>query len=158
MVGRAWFYERHGIPMPAEGEELLMDEPEETPDPVDPAQPPGDKPPGAKPPVKNPPAKKPAVSAADAAVPLTVDLLSESVLEGLTGVSREWLSPVRPFFDRLAALAMSRHVTDEDFLSALEKARRELPEIFDLMDTQALEEAFSQAISSAALAGSVSRP
>lgn len=89
--------------------------------------------------------------------PLTVDHLSEAVLEGLTGVSREWLSPVRPFFDRLAALAMSKQVTDEDFLAALEKAQTQLPEIFDLMDTEALEAAFSNAISSAALAGSVSR-
>lgn len=99
------------------------------------------------------------VAAADATVSesLTVDQLSESVLEGLTGVSREWLSPVRPFFDRLAALAMSKQVTDEDFLAALEKAQTQLPEIFDLMDSRALEDAFSNAISSAALAGSVSR-
>jgi len=89
--------------------------------------------------------------------PLTVDKLSSAVLEGLTGVSREWLAPVRPFFDRLAALAMSKQVTDEDFLAALEKAQKELPEIFDLLDTQALEDAFTNAISSAALAGSTSR-
>ena len=97
------------------------------------------------------------VAAADASGPLTVEQLSTAVLEGLTGVSREWLAPVRPFFDRLAALAMSKQVTDEDFLAALEKAQSQLPEIFDLMDTQALEEAFSNAIGSAALAGSVSR-
>ena len=78
------------------------------------------------------------------------------MLEGLTGVSSEWLAPVRPFFDRLAALAMSKHVTDEDFLLALQKAQQQLPEIFDLMDTQALQQAFENAISSAALAGSVS--
>jgi hypothetical protein len=89
--------------------------------------------------------------------PLTVDKLSSAVLEGLTGVSREWLAPVRPFFDRLAALAMSKQVTDEDFLAALEKAQQQLPELFDLLDTQALEEAFANAIGSAALAGSVSR-
>lgn len=97
------------------------------------------------------------VAAADASGPLTVDQLSESVLEGLTGVSREWLAPVRPFFDRLAALAMSKQVTDEDFLAALEKAQTQLPEIFDLMDTEALQSAFEAAIGSAALAGSVSR-
>ena len=98
------------------------------------------------------------VAAADASEkPLTIDQLSESVLTGLTGVTREWLKPVRPYFDRLAALAMSKQVTDEDFIAALEKSQRELPEIFDLMDAQALEDAFMAAISSAALAGSVSR-
>jgi len=88
---------------------------------------------------------------------MTVDRLSSAVLEGLTGVSREWLSPVRPFFERLAALAMAKQVTDEDFLAALEKGRRELPELFDVLDKQALEEAFENAIGSAMLAGSASR-
>lgn len=99
------------------------------------------------------------VAAADAGgePPLTVDRLSSAVLEGLTGVSREWLSPVRPFFERLAALAMAKQVTDEDFLAALEKGRRELPELFDVLDKQALEEAFENAIGSAMLAGSTSR-
>ena len=97
------------------------------------------------------------VSAGDAGELLTVDQLAAAVLEGLTGVTREWLSPVRPAFERLAALAMSRQVTDEDFLAALEKARRELPELFDVLDTGALEEAFENAIGSAMLAGSVSR-
>lgn len=84
----------------------------------------------------------------------TPDRLSAAVLEGLTGVSRQWLGPVRPFFDRLAALAMSNTVTDEDFLAALEKARAELPELFEVLDTQALEEAFEEAVGSAMLAGS----
>ena len=99
------------------------------------------------------------VAAADSTIKesLTVDQLSESVLEGLTGVSRDWLAPVKPFFDRLAALAMSKQVTDEDFIAALENAQTQLPEIFDLMDRRALEDAFMAAISSAALAGSVSR-
>jgi phage gp29-like protein len=98
------------------------------------------------------------VAAADASdIASTIDQLSASVLEGLTGVSREWLSPVRPVFERLAALAMSKQVTDADFIAALEKAQTQLPELFDLMDTEALESAFMNAISSAAIAGSVSR-
>ena len=173
-VSKAWFYERHGIPTPADGDELLIDEPEPEPEPDPISQPSPDGLPedpstedadashetkgGKGIPVAK---KKQPVEAADAGATikdsLTVDQLSTAVLEGLTGVSREWLAPVRPFFDRLAALAMSKQVTDEDFLAALEKAQSQLPEIFDLMDTQALEEAFSNAIGSAALAGSVSR-
>jgi hypothetical protein len=98
-----------------------------------------------------------AVAAADAERPLTVEQLSGAVMEGLTGVTREWLAPVRPFFDRLAALAMSKTVTDEDFMAALEKAQRELPELFGALNTGVLEEAFEEAIGSAMLAGSVSR-
>ncbi|HEX7260599.1 MAG TPA: DUF935 family protein, partial [Luteolibacter sp.] len=163
-VGKAWFYERHGIPMPAEGDELLIEEPESDaaahgPDgePL-PTEPTAD----SLDPKKDVPTGKKPVKAADAGEesrkpPLTVDQLSDAVLEGLTGVTREWLAPVRPFFERLAALAMSKHVTDEDFLAALEKGQREMPELFDLLDSRALEEAFENAIGSAALAGSVQR-
>ena len=152
-VGKAWLYERHGVPVPAEGDELFQTAPHG-------AQ--GDPATGFE--IRLPHETKaqgegPKVEAADAGggAPLTVDKLSASVLEGLTGVSREWLSPVRPFFERLAALAMAKQVTDGDFLAALEKARRELPELFDVLDKQALEEAFDNAVGSAMLAGSTSR-
>lgn len=93
---------------------------------------------------------------ADSGGSLTVDKLSAAVLENLTGVTSEWLSPVRPFFERLAALAMSKQVTDEDFIAALSKAQAQLPEMFDALDTQALEDAFANAMGTAALSGSVS--
>lgn len=94
---------------------------------------------------------------APAAAPMTADKLSAAVLEGLTGVSRDWLRPVRPFFDRLAALAMSKQVTDEDFLAALERAQRAMPELFERLNSEVLQEAFEEVIGSAVLAGSVSR-
>lgn len=98
------------------------------------------------------------VTAADSREePETVDRLAAAVLEDLTGVTREWLSPVRPVFERLAALAISKHVTDEDFIAALEKAQRDMPELFDRLNSEALETAFENAIGSAMLAGSVKR-
>jgi phage gp29-like protein len=144
-IGEEWGHEVLGVPIPAEGDKLLF--PEANQLPTAPA------PPVAAPPIKS------QIQASDAgtAPPLTVDQLSASVLEGLTGVSREWLSTVRPAFDRLAALAMSKTVSDEDFISALEKAQRDMPELFDLLNTEALQTAFEDAIGSAALAGSVSR-
>lgn len=148
-VGKAWLYERHAIPVPGEGEEVFAPRQEE-PAEDEPLDPEGKRMPKA-------PGTKVAAADASAEKPLTVDKLSAAVLEGLTGVSREWLSPVRPYFERLAALAMSKTVTDEDFLAALEKGRRELPELFDVLDVEALEEAFENAIGSAMLAGSVSR-
>lgn len=83
--------------------------------------------------------------------------ISEQVMEGLTDVAPQWLSPVKPFFDRLAALAMSKTVTDEDFIKALEKAQEALPELFDRFNTEALEQAFEIAISSSMLEGSTER-
>ena len=87
----------------------------------------------------------------------TIDRLSANVLEDLTGVTKEWLAPVRPFFERLVALAMSKNVTDADFAEALLKAQKELPELFDRLNTEALEESLGRAIGTAMLAGSVKR-
>lgn len=159
-LSESYVYEELGLPIPVDGDKIFR--PAATIPPGGEGFPklgPDGKPlPDPQPPVMKLGGVK-SVKAADATVKdsLTVDQLSTAVLEGLTGVSREWLSPVKPFFDRLAALAMSKQVTDEDFLAALEKAQTQLPEIFDLMDSQALEEAFMNAIGSAALAGSVSR-
>ena len=160
-VTLAWYRERHGIPAPAAGDELLV----AGAPPLSPPSPdglPGDPAAGSR---TSPHETKgglgDSITAADATAtkdqPLTVDQLSTAVLEGLTGVTKDWLAPVKPFFDRLAALAIAKDITDEDFTAALLKAQAQLPELFDLMDSQALEEAFSAAISSAVLAGSVSR-
>lgn len=103
----------------------------------------------------------PSIAAQDVTPPeegaLTVDRLSSAVLEGLTGVKRKWLGPVRPFFDELAAKAMRDDVTDEEFIRTLEQARERLPELFGDLDTATLQEAFEEAIGSALLAGSTRR-
>lgn len=167
-VGREWAYEDLGIPVPVDGEDVIF---QPAADGVAGDPPPGDGfPHETKPGLETaeeedgeeeaPPdatgGKKP-VKAADAtgAKPLTVDQLSGAVLEGLTGVSEEWLRPVRPFFERLAALAMSKHATDDDFLAALERAQRQMPELFDLLDAGSLQTAFEQAIGTGMLAGSL---
>ena len=87
----------------------------------------------------------------------TLEELTANTLEGLTGVSSEWLSGVRPVFDRLAALAESGEVTDSDFDEALTAAQSQLPELFDVLDTDSLEEAFMNAIGTGVIAGSVRR-
>jgi phage gp29-like protein len=169
-VARAWFYERHGIPLPAEGEELFLPagQDSEALNPKHEARKEEEEASGQQSAGKEGEGdeekeeelkaggKKP-VAAADAGgavAPVSVEQLSGAVLEGLTGVSAEWLRPVRPFFERLAALAMSKHVTDADFLAALEQAQAQLPELFDLLDAGALQTAFERAIGSAMLAGS----
>ncbi|MBK1884851.1 hypothetical protein JIN85_20745, partial [Luteolibacter pohnpeiensis] len=80
--------------------------------------------------------------------PSTIDRLAENVLKNLTGVSREWLSPVRPAFERLDALARSNEVTDQEFVAALEKAHREMPELSGQFNTPVLQTALEKAISS----------
>jgi len=150
-MAKAYVYEDLGVPAPAEDAEIFSAvangaQGEPATGPLAPSE---------TKPAENPPIE---VMAAQAAKPLTPAALSEAVLEGLTGVAEEWLTPVRPFFDRLAALAMNDRVTDEDFIAALEKAQRELPELFELLDSDALQKAFMDALSAAALAGSMDRP
>jgi phage gp29-like protein len=145
-VSKAWLYERHGIPMPAEDDETFTASPDGAQG--DPATRRTELPHETKAKVEGSDAPKP---------PQTVDKLADAVLENLTGVTREWLSPVRPVFERLAALAMSGNVNDKDFMTALEKAQREMPELFDRLNTGALETAFEEAIGTAMLAGSVKR-
>jgi phage gp29-like protein len=159
-MSKAYVYEDLGVPVPEEDAELFR--PMADGAQGDPATGGRTPPHETKPTDGNPDDEEedddpPKVDAADAAGKLTVEQLSSAVLEGLTGVSREWLAPVRPVFERLAALAMSKHVTDEDFITALESAQLQLPELFDLLNTAALQTAFEKAIGSAALAGSVSR-
>lgn len=147
-VEKGWLYERHGIPQPdGDSEDIFQPLPNgvqgelvtsreelghETKGRLEAADNPGE-------------------------MMSTIDRLSANVLEELTGVTKEWLAPVRPFFERLVALAMSKNVTDEDFAEALLKAQKELPELFDRLNTEALEESLGRAIGTAMLAGSVKR-
>jgi hypothetical protein len=82
-----------------------------------------------------------------------VDKLSTDVMEKLTGVASQWLSGVKPSFDRLAALAMSDNVTDDDFLKVVEAAKVQLPELFDKLDTKVLQKAFEDSSGTALMAG-----
>lgn len=153
-MGKQYVYDELGVPVPGPDEELFQPAP-------DGAR--GDPETGAGLPHetketagKSKPEEETEVEAADSA-PTTIDRLSSAVLENLTGVASEWLSPVKPYFERLAALALSDHVTDDDFVAALERSQREIPELFDRLNHQALEVALEEAMSSAVLAGGTQR-
>ncbi|WP_184017454.1 phage portal protein family protein [Haloferula luteola] len=86
-----------------------------------------------------------------------LEKIVDSMLENLTGVSAEWLGNVQPFFARLAALAESGNVSDEDLIEAVEKAQGEMPELFDRLDTEALSDALEDSMAAAMLEGSTYR-
>ena len=88
-----------------------------------------------------------------AEVKSNIDKLSSNVLEGLSGVAIEWLGGVKPSFDRLAALAASGNVTDEDFLEVVKAAKVQLPELFDKLNTESLQKAFEESNGTAIMAG-----
>ena len=161
-VEKSWLYERHGVPIPDNKSQEVF-QPLPNGDQGDPDTR------GRKPrhetkdgeeedEAVDEDKKSVKVAASDQPKSITtIERLSANALENLTGVTKEWLAPVRPVFERLAALAMSKQVSDEDFIEALDKAQREMPELFDKIDSEALEKSFTEAIGTAMIAGSVSR-
>lgn len=89
-------------------------------------------------------------AAADASAKLT-----DTVLEQITGVEAKWLGGLKPTFHRLIALAQSDKVSDAEFVAALAKSSKELPELFAKMDADALEQSFYNAMSTAVVNGAV---
>lgn len=81
--------------------------------------------------------------------------LTENVLEDLTGVEAKWLGGVKPYFRRLVAAALSRNVTDAEFVAVLERAQKEMPELFAHMRHEAVASALEKAMGAACANGAV---
>jgi phage gp29-like protein len=81
--------------------------------------------------------------------------LVNKVLEDLTGVEAKWLAGVKPFFRELVAKAKDQSLSDADFIRALEKAKKEMPELMARLDSAALAKAFYESMSAAAVNGAV---
>jgi phage gp29-like protein len=147
---KEWLYKRHDVPIPEEKNIFMPATPngvqgEPATGPTKPFE------------TKEKVAASSRVEAADKSKLTPIDKLISVALEELTGVTKEWLAPVRPIFEKLAALSMSKQVSDDDFIQALNKAQKEMPELFDKLNTGALQDAFGKGIGTALIEGSVSR-
>lgn len=140
---KTYLLERHGLPTP-EGDDIFRREDQPNGVQGDPAT------------GYSIPSETKAISAASAQkndASEKVNELVDAVLEGLTGVSAAWLAPVKPYFLRLAAMAESGKVSDDAFVDALKKASDEMPELFDVLDSQALQDALEKAMGTAIAEG-----
>lgn len=132
VLPKEWFYNRHDVPMPEDGEDVIegLSQPakpeDEGPDPTE------------------------AIHAKDA-----TDRLTEAVLEDLTGIEARWLGGVTPFFRELVAKAQDGDVSDEEFVAALERAQKKFPELRSSLDSRALAEALENAMGAAVVNGAV---
>jgi phage gp29-like protein len=130
-VSKKFLYERHGVPMPEEGEELLEDGRSEMGDVVKPAIDDGLL--GAAGDLK-----KQEQIQGRRAVKQPGARLRDNVMERLTGVQAAWLRPVAGVFDGLIAKARDGKVSDADLLQAVEAAADRMPELFpDLVQSAA---------------------
>ena len=151
-VGKEWFYERHGIPMPEPGEEVL-----ETRLPPAHGEEPGaedDDKPGKEKPVA---AKREAQAKGLVMDRPAVDVLTDNVLESVSGTAAVFLSGIRPVFRDLVAKAFDGSLSDEDFVKVLETTAVQLPEYYDQLNVEALQDALEQAIGTGILAGAGER-
>lgn len=164
---REWFYARHDIPMPAEGEPVVekaapsflglgapnrpQDEtlpPEGSPTPAE----------GLRSKCTSSPANcigsLTASGSTGAHAPATEELV-ERVLEDLTGVQASWLGGVKPWFRDLVQAAQDGKVSDQEFAQVLAKAQRELPELFNKLDHNTVADALERAMGAAVVNGAV---
>jgi phage gp29-like protein len=147
-ISRQQFYEDNDLVVPDEKDEVIVGqatggifggkgtETDENPDP-------------------NADAKENGESATAKAKSAATEKLSNNVLENLTGVEAKWLGGVKPYFRRLCATALSSQVTDAEFIATLEKARKEMPELFNKLDGKALAKAMEDAMGAAVVNGAV---
>jgi phage gp29-like protein len=86
-----------------------------------------------------------------------LEALVDNVMENLTGVSSEWLKPVRPIFRDLVGLARDKTVTDQDFIRAIGQASQRMPDLFHQLDTESLEQELGKVLSSGLINGVTDR-
>jgi phage gp29-like protein len=140
---KAWFYDRHGIPVPAPGADVIVGRP---------AMMPGFPGPGGQIPGSGLP---PAAEDTATAHAKAVDQLIERTLEDLTDVQAKWLGGLKPPLHRLIALAESKNVSDADFIAAAEKLVKEMPELFTKLKPQALAKHLEGALGAAVINGAL---
>jgi phage gp29-like protein len=141
---KKWVYDSLDVDPPEDGDELYK--PPEKPEPQ----------PVAMPDPNNLPTPKPAPVAA-ARSQERLDALVDNTLGSITGLPRKYTAGVRPFFERLLAKAQRASLSDEDFAEALRAAQRQLPDLFDRVDSSGLRTALEEAQNSAVVAGALDR-
>lgn len=183
-VAKGWLYERHGVPIPGDEDELYtqdgstrtLKEIQEEAEEKRKAGMEGMKqladgeadPEGQDEPLEDQEKKleKEAAQAAkvhersrqiilQARQNAAIDRMVEDLMEDLTGVSQQWLSPVKPLFRDLVLKAQDDSISDEDLIQAMESAIAKMPELFDQLKTSELAEALEGAMGAAAANGLV---
>jgi phage gp29-like protein len=157
---KKWFLERHGIPAPAEGEEVITGKQAGSllgnPDPDNDDEPPGPKDEKDGKDKTDVAAKAFLTAALEAkAHDQVADKLVDNVLEDLTGVEAKWLGAVKPFFRHLVEAARSENLTDAQFIAVLERAQKQMPELFTQLNHQALADTLEAAMGAACVNGAV---
>ena len=112
--------------------------------------PPPDQPPNGQP--NGAPDEPPAQNRAPG---ISTQILTNRLLEDLSGVEAKWLAGLRPVFQSLVAAAQSGNVSDEQFRAAVEAARRNFPELFPQLNIRALQDHMEATMGAACVNGAL---
>lgn len=81
--------------------------------------------------------------------------LVDHALADATGIAPRWLGAVRPIFAGLIRKASDQSVTDADFIAAIAAAKKQLPDVFDKLDHNALARVIEQTLGAGVVNGAV---
>lgn len=81
--------------------------------------------------------------------------LIDAALADATGIAPRWLGAVRPIFSELVRKAKDGSVSDEDFVKAIARAQKQLPDVFENMDHDALARVIEQTMAAGVVNGAV---
>jgi len=139
-IGRTAFYEAHKIPVPDPDEETVQQ--------LAPAAPPftGTSTVGSLQPL-----------AAAVGVPPQNDSVLDTAIENVTGVSAEWLEPLKPRIGAIFAMATSDNVSEEEFVKALNELSSDVPSLFDRINREALAKELEALQGAAVVNGAAAR-
>jgi phage gp29-like protein len=99
--------------------------------------------------------KKPVIGSAHGRENVASEKLVANVLETLTGVEARWLGGVKPVFRELLAKAKDSSVSDADLVKAIEAVQKEMPDLFDKLNTRSLASAMESAMGAECVNGAV---
>jgi len=151
-VSKQQFYEENDLVVPAEGDDVLIGQASGG----GPGSTPGDEPGSADEELLTPTADgRDAAHTHTARATDATEQLVNRVIEDLTGVEEQWLGGVKPAFRRLCAAALSAEVTDAEFVRTLERAQRQMPELFGKLKHEAVATALEKAMGAGCVNGAV---
>ncbi len=157
---KEWFYRRHQIPIPQEGEELISKPAAATP-PAGGSEPAGETPEApedAEDPEEEDPNDPQAGMDARALYARSAAQrdLADAVLADVTKVQAEWLGGARPWFQRLIAAAGDPGITDTEFMQMVARARAAVPEqLGPLLTPDAVADALEKAMGASCINGAI---
>jgi phage gp29-like protein len=141
---KAWFYERHKIPLPQKGEETISGQASAQSTTEVPKNP-------MEQTLSETLSNEPTMQA-KAGNPLP-DRTFKQVVADAAGAREKWLAPVSEEIDRLARLADDEQLSAEEIIRFLELAAKRLPDLFADLDQTDFVSRVETALGTAALAG-----